>query len=533
MQPRSGCDWLALDVSRALWRSAPSQPHSRLMPSVDQAQLFRSQDTRASFPSPPDMIALILAVLPLVAAVATDSTIDQNPEDKQGWYSAPNYRGTLDIVWPCLLTVFLCCWNAIHPDIPHPKSTWLQRFLDRTMCLFLGAAAPEMFVYFAYREKLWAKSEYEEAVAILGQENWSIAHGFYSQMGGFAVELDAENDSGRIIRYADTDSICRFFQEGRISPNNWITKEDIEDKAKVDGLVKGLTILQLLWLLVQCSARLAQHLPLTTLELSTLAYVPCAIFMYYLWWDKPYEINIPTYLSLDPEGTYIRDNMSSSHTQLDLRRGITGPSESNESDEPKSDNSSRNKPTFLDSKASYKKSMSDSWEIHARSHASQAFPGRLPGHQVYCMTRQCLSSLDYFETYSHAYVTSAVFFLVGAIHLSAWNISFATTYERTAWRICSIFITVSMPLVWLINRMLEWRPSFQAWKLSKSIHEDSADTSTKPAIERLIHGLWYVFAVPYVIARLYLLVEVFVALRAAPKDVYRTPEWTNFVPHFG
>ncbi|KAF2244596.1 hypothetical protein BU26DRAFT_522405 [Trematosphaeria pertusa] len=35
----------------------------------------------------------------------------------------------------------------------------------------------------------------------------------------------------------------------------------------------------------------------------------------------------------------------------------------------------------------------------------------------------------------------------------------------------------------------------------------------------------------YTLARLYLLVEVFVAFRAMPRDVYKTPEWSVFVPH--
>jgi hypothetical protein len=75
-------------------------------------------------------------------------------------------------------------------------------------------------------------------------------------------------------------------------------KKKLEDKGKAGALVKTLAILQILWLVIQCGARLAQHLPLTTLEISTLAYVPCTILIYYLWWDKPYEINTPTYLNI-------------------------------------------------------------------------------------------------------------------------------------------------------------------------------------------------------------------------------------------
>jgi hypothetical protein len=511
------------------------------MPSVDQAQLFRSQDTRASFPSPSDTIALILAVLPIVAAVATDSTIDQNPEDKQGWYSAPNYRGTLDIVWPCLLTVFLCCWNAIHPDIPHPKSTWLQRFLDRTMCLFLGAAAPEMFVYFAYRERLWARAEYKKVANVMGEENWSIIHGFYAQMGGFAVQLDPEDDSGYNVRYADGDYICSFVQEGRISAHSWTTEQEIKDKGKADGLVKSLTILQLLWLFIQCSARLAQHLPLTTLEISTLAYIPCAISIYYFWWDKPYEINTPTYLSLAPEGTYVADDdVSVSLASVSLSRSGTGLSKPNESDEQGRSSSSTSRPTSLESTASSTKSSVDCSEAHTESHTSYASSDYLQVYRISGMIRQFSEDTYYFETYGHVFMTGATFFMVGAVHLSAWNFSFATTYERTAWRVCSIVVMFSIPLTWIsilmLGGRLVWRSAALTDEYTKEGREqdmERLDAWRIQGIGSLSTRLWYVFAVPYVIARLYLLVEVFVALRAAPKDVYRIPEWTNFMPHFG
>jgi hypothetical protein len=107
----------------------------------------------------------------------------------------------------------------------------------------------------------------------MGQENWSMTHGFYAQMGGFAVNLIPERLGDNLnceIGYIQTDSIRRYLKQGRLNPNTWITEQEIQDKGKSDSLGKSLTILQLSWLLVQCSARLLPHLPLTTLELSTL-----------------------------------------------------------------------------------------------------------------------------------------------------------------------------------------------------------------------------------------------------------------------
>jgi hypothetical protein len=121
-------------------------------------------------------------------------------------------------------------------------------------------------------------------------------------MRGFAGHesqgsIDAQEGT---VRYVLEGSMCETLFQAPIDPDAWISKKKkkLEDKGKAGALVKTLAILQILWLVIQCGARLAQHLPLTTLEISTLAYVPCTILIYYLWWDKPYEINTPTYLNI-------------------------------------------------------------------------------------------------------------------------------------------------------------------------------------------------------------------------------------------
>ena len=75
-----------------------------------------------------------------------------------------------------------------------------------------------------------------------------------------------------------------------------ISKESIQDKSKADKLAKSLALLQASWLVGQCIERLACQLPLTLLEINTLAHVLCALFMYCLWWNKPLDVFDPTVL---------------------------------------------------------------------------------------------------------------------------------------------------------------------------------------------------------------------------------------------
>ena len=78
-----------------------------------------------------------------------------------------------------------------------------------------------------------------------------------------------------------------------------ISKEDILDKSKSDNLSKMISIVQALWMLAQIIGRLIVDLPVTLLEVNTLAHIMCAIIIYILWWDKPKLINEPTKLRGD------------------------------------------------------------------------------------------------------------------------------------------------------------------------------------------------------------------------------------------
>jgi len=78
-----------------------------------------------------------------------------------------------------------------------------------------------------------------------------------------------------------------------------ITEEEIRDKSKRDFLAKLIVIIQSSWFIAQCIARAAQSLNLTELELVTLALASLNAVMYFFWWDKPLDVEVPikVYLS--------------------------------------------------------------------------------------------------------------------------------------------------------------------------------------------------------------------------------------------
>lgn len=82
-----------------------------------------------------------------------------------------------------------------------------------------------------------------------------------------------------------------------------ISKNDIEDKSKGDWMTKLFVVLQTTWFIFQCFARWAAHLPVTELEVVTLAYAVQNVFIYALWWRKPQNLSVPFRLYLEEETT--------------------------------------------------------------------------------------------------------------------------------------------------------------------------------------------------------------------------------------
>ena len=71
------------------------------------------------------------------------------------------------------------------------------------------------------------------------------------------------------------------------------TEEEIKDRGKSDWLAKSLVLLQTSWFVIQCIARAIEHLPITHLEIMTLAYAAMNFVIYIFWWKVGKETNRP------------------------------------------------------------------------------------------------------------------------------------------------------------------------------------------------------------------------------------------------
>jgi hypothetical protein len=107
----------------------------------------------------------------------------------------------------------------------------------------------------------------------------------------------------------------------------------------------------------------------------------------------------------------------------------------------------------------------------------------------------------------------------GALHIAAWNEFFPTRAERFLWIASSLTIGSSGIFLWL-------------WFLVKERWEKVDVVGSKISQNRILSIVGRFIVVPlFVLARVYLVVEGFVSLRKVPRDVYKTPEWSDYLPH--
>ncbi|OBT43352.1 hypothetical protein VE00_05751 [Pseudogymnoascus sp. WSF 3629] len=251
-------------------------------------------------------------------------------EELVGWTSAPNVRGTIDIIWSCIFVVFLSTWTTLHVNVPPVKKSPLWRLQSKALLMGVGLIAPELVATCAFTElrtSLTVRSHMRD----LAYEDWSLAQSFFVAMGGYMLRfnedykpISAENfikwqRSGIIRVDRFTDQSKGLHLPGSVVELPWISKKDIASRGKADVLLKGIACAHIGWLLVQYIARRVQSLATSSLEALTVAYIICALFSYAAWWKKPYDLELPMATTVFPEHevAFLLEDKPSSISMID------------------------------------------------------------------------------------------------------------------------------------------------------------------------------------------------------------------------
>ncbi|KAG6905872.1 hypothetical protein DXG01_017179 [Tephrocybe rancida] len=523
----------------------------------------------------------MLIALTLRGLALSQVTGQLSSPDNQVPASSCNDRSISGIIWSCLTTIFACTWIAIHPNIPQHG----ERPIVRRLKIFVTAIiAPELIILWSLRQ--WFASR--RLARELKDYGWTQTHGFFAIMGGFQI-----CESERTPRHIDDpDDLLPYLVEKQIT----ISEEEILDRSKGDILSKIIVLLQVSWFILQVLARAIQHLPITELEISTIAFAALNFVTYFCWWNKPYDVQYPIIIRASHSTSQNTGSISAEDaSELDLEDNPLhslndSAATSRPSPRPESSFDTDSHPLsalhqpLLGSTAlaTGHRALAD-LTPHTPSICPDSHPWPLPPDilasfapspraksgarglllgfdvQITCskvwrglwsglssiltaLGHIILTCVDWtgavliggdpetayyggatLEAEHYVTVTLACLLAMafGAIHCLAWEFDFPTEAEGWLWRASSITIAF-VPIVITSTtqtRGLEWLE----WHLSIVLRQ-------LVVTPMLVLGALSV--VVYPLARLILLVEMFVPPRSPNPGIYTPVDWVSYIPHF-
>ncbi|KAI0066299.1 hypothetical protein BV25DRAFT_1913056 [Artomyces pyxidatus] len=442
-----------------------------------------------------------------------------------------NCRSLYDIVWSSLATILACVWAAVHRNIPGPSQRRAPRMLEMAKVVVVTLLVPEWVLAWAVRQCLNARAvareleegraeaersweekgrwrtsggaqpkpedvdgqldEFEDAGGIpltdarpasvedsderlaqgfllaiedgagrLGSK-WTIRHGFFVIMGGFHLY-----EEGVPRHPLSSRDVIELVKTGDLVLP---TEDEIELLSRGDVLSKSIAVLQTLWFIIQFITRRAQGLPISQIEVMTLAYATITVTMYAFWWYKPLNIGGP--IRIVGKGLPEQPETVNKKERTKVSEIVLG---------------------------------TQDWNLDLRQQA------RVP--TFYSGGQEPRAARNAFPSDIIALASAVVF---GGVHLIAWHYVFPSRAEAILWHISStaiIAVPGSLVMVALFVMCV-------------------AKTSLEK-VGNFVTSLAFVLSGPlYITARVALLVLCVTSLRTLPAGVYETAQWTIRIPH--
>ncbi|KDQ54105.1 hypothetical protein JAAARDRAFT_161042 [Jaapia argillacea MUCL 33604] len=418
------------------------------------------------------------------------------------------------IVSSCLTTVFTCTWVAIHPNIPGPYESSFEITLRRVGMMIVALLAPELLVVWSLKQWLVARR-----LAKKHQDRkWTETHGFFALMGGFMLV----DKGGKPVQLLHPEKLDKLHELDVEFPR--ITEGEILDKSKRDPLSKGLIMVQTTWFILQCAARWYEHLPITELEIATLAFTVLNLITYAFWWDKPVDVRHP-----HPIGKCSVLDTANNTSDRGGGGGGGGGGGAEEEVQHKQKGDPRNKGGFLRIRSTVGRFMHEKWEETRRYHSTfrpimvlvvvlvEVFIDPFFSPEIRSGTEMQVPTFysGYFDNTERdliASISASVAALFGAIHCFAWSLQFPSGLQQLLWRVSALTIT-STPIIEFLSFYIGSRFDYHYM------------------VSTALYALILFVATAYIAARVTLLILAFASLRHLPPGAYEAVYWTTFIPH--
>ncbi|KAH7348444.1 hypothetical protein BKA65DRAFT_260837 [Rhexocercosporidium sp. MPI-PUGE-AT-0058] len=207
-----------------------------------------------------------------------------------GWTVNSGGRGTIDIIWTCLIALVFCCWTSLHLNIPRPNEPSASRVFRKLRWSVIAIIFPEMPLTMAVvqRAKAWSILKQLKKADLC--QDWGLRHGFFVAMGGFKIKSPG---GWHVLKAKE---FFKLLEAGKEPPN--LSLIELHELSKSDGLGKAIAVFTGAWLLLTTIIRRIQNspdtgnprLPVSPLEVTSGIFVLNMLAAYMFWWEKPYDV---------------------------------------------------------------------------------------------------------------------------------------------------------------------------------------------------------------------------------------------------
>lgn len=247
-------------------------------------------------------------------------------------------------------------------------------------------------------------------------------------------------------------------------------------------MTKLIVLIQTLWFVVQCIVRGTQHLPLTELEVVTLAYAMLNLFIYAFWWDKPRNIECPIRVYKTSTASHEEE---SGHLALDWDENWAW--------------------RLLEVTLTYTIGRQDLYVTISKQNSIPMFWS---------------GNIEDRDLGPAGFGPSILGSAFGAIHCIAWSSEFPSRVELVLWRISCIAMVV---IPFIVAIIYAW------WAVDERV--EGKYRNRLKYVLYILATLLLLSAWLYVAGRIATLVIAFTSLRYLPPATFRTVDWTTFIPH--
>lgn len=244
------------------------------------------------------------------STIAIDPSMGTNDTHTifNGWKPSGRDCGSIDILWTCILTTFLCCWVSTYPNVPSVKDKRYHRFIDKLNLACIGLLGSDFLLGLAVGQLANARRSVKvstsfathncgpvmaELICVSTQlfagdpdirngKEWTLTHGLFADMGGFLLTSPDYPEGFPVT----SEQLFYLVKHGHVDYPS-LTKKDIKDMNHVDTLSKVVVLWQVMWFIITELQRVRDGLPLTEIELTALSFSVVMIVTSGCWFYKP------------------------------------------------------------------------------------------------------------------------------------------------------------------------------------------------------------------------------------------------------